>query len=72
MKPFRFRSQEQDGDNLVVLRQAGFSEQEIDRLCRFRRAYKPNKNEQDQAPLDQTHLLFIRWLVQQGKISDEG
>jgi hypothetical protein len=69
MKPFHFCSWKQDNYSLVVLQRAGFSAQEIDRLCRFRRAYKPGK--QDQAPLDQAHLLFIRWLVKRGRITDE-
>lgn len=55
---------------LVMLRNLGFSAQEIDRLIRFRRRYA-QKSEMDQASLDLRHLEFVRWLVQTGKLTDQ-
>jgi hypothetical protein len=55
---------------VAMLHRSGFSTQEINRLCRLRRAYA-NRGEMDQAALDIRHLLFARWLVETGKLTDQ-
>jgi hypothetical protein len=54
---------------LELLRRAGFTAPEIDRLCRLRRDYA--ESEMDQAPVDQRRLEFVRWLVVTGKLTDQ-
>ncbi len=68
MNKFRFHFQTHRQKDLEVLRQAGFDSQEIYCLCQFRDSYRPN--EQDQPSLPEKHLLFARWLVQQGKLNE--
>ncbi|GCE13664.1 hypothetical protein [Tengunoibacter tsumagoiensis] len=51
-----------------MLRRAGFTHAQIDRLTRYRRRFLVG--EMDQIPVDQRHLEFIRWLFQRGKLSD--
>ena len=55
---------------LVMLRRLGFSAQEINRVCRLRRAYA-DRGEMDQAALDLRRLQFARWLVKTGKLTDQ-
>jgi hypothetical protein len=57
-------------EGVVMLHRSGFSAQEIDRLCRLRRAYA-DKGEMDQAALDLRRLQFARWLVETGKLTDQ-
>lgn len=54
---------------LELLRKAGFTAPEIERLCRLRRDYV--ESEMDQAPVDQRRLEFVRWLVVTGKLTDQ-
>jgi hypothetical protein len=56
-------------EGLETLRRAGFTTLEIHRLYRFRQAYVENK--MDQAPADLARLQFIRWLVENGKLTDQ-
>jgi hypothetical protein len=53
---------------LDMVRRAGFSTADIERLARLHRAYA--HNEQDQAPVDQRRLEFVRWLVETGRLTD--
>jgi hypothetical protein len=55
-------------DALDLLRRAGFSPAEMDRLVRLYRAHVGN--ELDQAPADLRRLEFIRWLVATGRLTD--
>jgi hypothetical protein len=55
---------------VVMLYRSGFSVQEIDRLCRLRRAYA-DKGEMDQAALGLRRLQFARWLVETGRLTDQ-
>lgn len=66
-----FSSVNSNREERAVLRQAGLRELEIDKLCLFRRAYKPNK--QDQLVLEPNvgHLLFLRWLKEKGRLTEE-
>src|SRR5690348_44953 len=52
-----------------MLRQAGFTEAEIDRLYQLRQAYQTS--ELDQPPLDLGRLQFIRWLVATGRLTED-
>ena len=54
---------------LELLRRAGFTASEIDRLCRLRRNY--TESELDQAPVDHRRLEFVRWLEVTGKLTDQ-
>jgi hypothetical protein len=56
-------------ERLEALRRAGFTTLEITRLYKFRRAYMAN--ELDQAPADLARLQFVRWLVVNGKLTDQ-
>jgi hypothetical protein len=56
-------------ERLEALRRAGFTTLEITRLYKFRRAYIAN--ELDQAPADLARLQFVRWLVVNGKLTDQ-
>jgi len=55
-------------DALDMLRRAGFTAKEIDRLSKLRRDRKGNTV--DQAPADQRRMEFIRWLVATGRLTD--
>jgi hypothetical protein len=56
-------------ERLEALRRAGFTTLEITRLYKFHRAYMAN--ELDQAPADLARLQFVRWLVVNGKLTDQ-
>ena len=56
-------------ERLEALRRAGFTTLEITRLYKFRRAYMAN--ELDQAPADLARLQFVRWLVVNGRLTDQ-
>lgn len=52
-----------------VLRQVGFTEEEIERLKRLRRDC--TQFERQQSSVEYRRLAFIRWLVTTGKLSDQ-
>jgi hypothetical protein len=54
---------------LQVLRRAGLTTTEVDRLCDFCR--KHAASEMDRAAIDQRHLEFVRWLVTTHRLSDQ-
>ena len=55
---------------LELLRQNGFMAAEIERLCRLRRDY--SEQEQDRvASADLRRLMFVRWLVTTGRLTDQ-
>ena len=54
---------------LEALRKARFTSLEIKRLSQFRRTCI--ENELDQAPADLSRLQFIRWLVVNGRLTDQ-
>lgn len=53
------------------LYRAGFTWEDIERLVRFRRMYLMSEYEDDQAALDLSHLQFVRWLVEHGKLTEQ-
>ena len=53
---------------IEMLRRAGLTHAEVDRIIRFRKQFVAN--EMDQAPDDYRRLEFIRWLFQTGKLTD--
>lgn len=54
-----------------LLRQAGWSEREIDRLAQWRQQYMPNDQDQTALAPDEARLRFLRWLVQEGKLTED-
>ena len=56
-------------ERLEALRRAGFTTLEITRLYQFHRAFKAN--DLDEAPVDLTRLQFVRWLVVNGRLTDQ-
>lgn len=62
-----------DQENVAALRAVGLSFQEIARLRQLRRMYQvcPDQQDQPQCSPDRAHLLFIRWLITQGKLSEQ-
>lgn len=54
---------------LEILRRAGLTAREIDRLSSLRRDYA--ENEMDQTPANLRRLEFVRWLVVTGKLTDQ-
>ena len=63
------KNHEDDRDALELLRQAGFTTTESDRLCRLRK--RCAKQEADYTPADLSRLKFVRWLVVTGKLTDQ-
>jgi hypothetical protein len=55
-------------DTFDVLRRAGFTAKEIDRLRQQRQDHVGNMV--DRVPDDQRRLEFIRWLVMTGRLTD--
>lgn len=55
----------------LALRQAGFSEREIDGLCQLRWRYQPNDEDDTSRNPDPAHLCFLRWLVREGKLTED-
>ncbi len=53
---------------LDLLRKGGFTFTEITRLYQLRRAYV--QHELDWAPADLARLRFVRWLVENGRLSE--
>jgi hypothetical protein len=56
-------------EGLEALYRSGFTTTSIARLADLRRTYRSQA--QDQAPADLARLRFIRWLVAQGRLSDQ-
>jgi hypothetical protein len=56
-------------EGLEALRRAGLTGLEIERLCQLRQAYTQNALEQ--ARVDLSRLKFIRWLVANGRLSEQ-
>lgn len=52
-----------------TLSRVGFVGPEIDRLWRMRRDHVDN--EMDRAPIDLSHLEFVRWLVATGRLTEQ-
>ena len=50
---------------LELLRRAGFTVPQINRIMQLRRDYRASE------PLDYAHLQFIRWLVRTGRLTDQ-
>ena len=63
------KSPKDDTKALELLRQAGFTTTECDRLCLLRRRYM--KQEKEQTSADLSRLKFVRWLVATGKLTDQ-
>ncbi len=55
-------------ERLEALRKGGFTDLEISRLSHFRQGYVANPL--DQAPADLARLRFVRWLVENGRLTD--
>lgn len=53
----------------AYLRQAGFNERQIDGLRQLRRDYEPTEQDQVVLEPDQAHLLFLRWLIQNRRLT---
>ena len=53
---------------IEMLRRAGLTHTEIDRIISFRKQFMPN--EMDRTPDDHRRLEFIRWLFRTGKLTD--
>lgn len=52
-----------------ILRKGGFDEGEVSLLSRLRKDY--HEKERRQAAADHRRLEFVRWLVTNGKLSDQ-
>ncbi len=58
-------NQMNDEEALELLRRAGFTVSQINRLMQLRRDYRASE------PLDSARLQFIRWLVRTGRLTDQ-
>lgn len=56
-------------EGLETLYRVGFTTIQITRLAELRRTYI--SGEQDQTPADLARLRFARWLVANGKLTDQ-
>jgi hypothetical protein len=56
-------------DDREILRKGGFAEKEVVQLSKLRIDY--HEKEKRQAVEDRRRLEFVRWLVLQGKLSDQ-
>ena len=56
-------------EDAEVLRQVGFTEEEIERLKQLRRDY--TELERQHSSVEYRRLAFIRWLVTTGKLSEQ-
>jgi hypothetical protein len=54
-----------DEEGYELLRSAGFTALEINRLSQMRRDYR------ESIPLDYARLQFVRWLVTTGRLTDQ-
>lgn len=60
----------QNQEDRLLLQQKGFSESEIDRLCRLRQKYQPTIQDRLVLEPDVAHLRFLRWLIHQGRLME--
>jgi hypothetical protein len=60
---------EDDTKTLEMLRQAGFTTSESERLCLLRKRYMKQEHELDCEDL--SRLKFVRWLVTTGKLTEQ-
>lgn len=58
-------------EELAILCKVGFSRREIERLSHLRKTYRMKTQVEDQPQMDLSHLQFIRWLVEHGKLSEQ-
>ncbi|MEO7021902.1 MAG: hypothetical protein ABI234_17245 [Ktedonobacteraceae bacterium] len=56
-------------DDREILRKGGFAEGEMQRLSKLRQDY--TEREKSQALADHRRLEFVRWLVTNGKLSEQ-
>jgi hypothetical protein len=56
-------------DDREILRKGGFAEGEMQRLSKLRQDY--TEREKLQAVADHRRLEFVRWLVTNGKLSEQ-
>lgn len=56
-------------EQLDALHRAGLTSSEIHRLCRFRQFFRIE--EADRSPAEVARLRFVRWLVEQGRLSEQ-
>ncbi len=56
-------------DDREILRKSGFADGEVQRLSKLRQDY--TEREKLQEAVDQRRLEFIRWLVTNGRLSDQ-
>jgi hypothetical protein len=56
-------------DDREILRKGGFAEGEMQRLSKLRQDY--TEREKRQAVADHRRLEFVRWLVTNGKLSEQ-
>jgi hypothetical protein len=56
-------------DDREILRKGGFADGEVQRLSKLRQDY--TEREQLQERIDQRRLEFVRWLVTNGRLSEQ-
>lgn len=56
-------------DNSEILYNAGFTDEEVQRLSKLRQ--KLARREQVEVMADYRRLEFVRWLVQTGRLTDQ-
>ena len=56
-------------DDREILRKGGFADGEVQRLNKLRQTY--TEREKLQEAIDQRRLEFVRWLVTNGRLSDQ-
>jgi hypothetical protein len=56
-------------DDREILRKGGFADGEVQRLSKLRHDY--NEREKLQERTDQRRLEFVRWLVTNGRLSEQ-
>jgi hypothetical protein len=56
-------------DDREILRKGGFADGEVQRLSQLRKDYA--EREKRQEAMDRRRLEFVRWLVTNGRLSDQ-
>ena len=56
-------------DDREILRKGGFADGEVQRLSQLRKDYA--EREKRQEAIDRRRLEFVRWLVTNGRLSDQ-
>ena len=56
-------------DDREILRKGGFADGEVQRLSQLRKDYA--EREKRQEVMDRRRLEFVRWLVTNGRLSDQ-